>query len=55
MQTMVPWQVMDKDRDDPTRLKEFLTPCSPGDPDAVEMTWLEVDPDKLLEPKVTRV
>lgn len=30
--------------------QEKLTPCSPGDPDAVEMTWTEVDSEKLLEP-----
>jgi vacuolar protein-sorting-associated protein 4 len=29
---------------------EKLTPCSPGDSGAVEMTWTEVDSDKLLEP-----
>ncbi|KAE8445600.1 Vacuolar protein sorting-associated protein 4 [Mollisiaceae sp. DMI_Dod_QoI] len=29
---------------------EKLTPCSPGDAGAVEMTWTEVDSDKLLEP-----
>lgn len=27
-----------------------LTPCSPGDDGAMEMTWTEVDSDKLLEP-----
>jgi hypothetical protein len=47
--------VIDKDRDDPTRTREYLTPCSPGDPDAVEMSWLDVESDQLLEPKVTRV
>lgn len=26
------------------------TPCSPGDPDAVEKTWAEVEGDELLEP-----
>lgn len=26
------------------------TPCSPGDPDAVEKTWSDVDSDELLEP-----
>jgi vacuolar protein-sorting-associated protein 4 len=26
------------------------TPCSPGDPDAVEKTWSEVESDELLEP-----
>ncbi|KAI6245854.1 Vacuolar protein sorting-associated protein 4 [Erysiphe necator] len=29
---------------------EKLTPCSPGDVGAIEMTWTEVDADKLLEP-----
>lgn len=29
---------------------EKLTPCSPGDSGALEMTWTEVDSDKLLEP-----
>lgn len=27
-----------------------MTPCSPGDAGAVEMTWLNVEADKLLEP-----
>lgn len=30
--------------------EEKLTPCSPGDKGAMEMTWTEVDSDKLLEP-----
>ena len=29
---------------------EKLTPCSPGDAGAIEMSWTEVDSDKLLEP-----
>lgn len=29
-----------------------VTPCSPGEPDAVEMTWEQVDTDELLEPIV---
>lgn len=32
---------------------DLLTPCSPGDPEAIEMTWNEVPGDKLLEPKFT--
>jgi len=32
---------------------EKLTPCSPGDADAVEMTWLDVDSERLLEPPLT--
>uniref|UniRef100_A0A6I8QC89 Vacuolar protein sorting 4 homolog A n=1 Tax=Xenopus tropicalis TaxID=8364 RepID=A0A6I8QC89_XENTR len=31
---------------------DLLTPCSPGDPGAVEMTWMEVPSDKLQEPVV---
>lgn len=30
--------------------QEKLTPCSPGDTGATEMTWTEVDSDQLLEP-----
>ncbi|KAF7943482.1 hypothetical protein EAE96_011407 [Botrytis aclada] len=29
---------------------EKVTPCSPGDAGAMEMSWTEVDSDKLLEP-----
>ncbi|KAJ5468039.1 Vacuolar sorting ATPase Vps4 [Penicillium sp. IBT 31633x] len=29
---------------------EKLTPCSPGDAGAAEMSWLDVDAEKLLEP-----
>ncbi|XP_034038596.1 vacuolar protein sorting-associated protein 4B isoform X2 [Thalassophryne amazonica] len=31
---------------------DLLTPCSPGDPNALEMTWMEVPGEKLLEPVV---
>jgi vacuolar protein-sorting-associated protein 4 len=34
---------------------DLLTPCSPGDPGAIEMSWMEVDGDKLYEPPVTMV
>lgn len=30
--------------------QEKLTPCSPGDSGAIEMTWTEVESDQLLEP-----
>lgn len=33
---------------------EKLTPCSPGDPDALEMTWEKVPSEDLLEPLVER-
>lgn len=32
---------------------ELLTPCSPGTPGALEMTWLDVPSNKLLEPVVS--
>jgi len=34
---------------------DLLTPCSPGDPAAIEMNWMEVDGDKLYESPVTMV
>lgn len=34
---------------------DLLTPCSPGDPDAIEMSWMEVEGEKLFEPPVTMV
>ncbi|KAF6078411.1 hypothetical protein HJG60_009246 [Phyllostomus discolor] len=33
-------------------INDLLTPCSPGDPGAMEMTWMDVPSDKLLEPVV---
>merc|ERR1711970_1382973 len=40
-------------RDDPDKIiHDLLAPCSPGTRGAVEMTWMEVSGDKLLEPKV---
>ncbi|EMD41401.1 hypothetical protein CERSUDRAFT_109990 [Gelatoporia subvermispora B] len=33
---------------DPSRQK--WTPCSPGDPEAIEKAWAEIDGDELLEP-----
>ena len=34
---------------------DLLTPCSPGDPGATEMSWMDVPGDKLLEPVITMV
>lgn len=34
---------------------DLLTPCSPGDSGAFEMTWMDVDGEKLFEPPVTMV
>lgn len=33
--------------------EEKLTPCSPGDSGATEMTWVDVESEKLLEPPLT--
>lgn len=41
-------------RSDPSVfVEDLLTPCSPGTPGAMEMSWIDVDGDKLLEPIVT--
>nr|ODN85804.1 vacuolar protein-sorting-associated protein 4 [Cryptococcus depauperatus CBS 7841] len=34
----------------PEGSKTKLTPCSPGDPSAIEKTWTDVNSDELLEP-----
>ena len=33
---------------EPDKIK--WTPCSPGDPDAVEKKWSDIESDELLEP-----
>lgn len=38
-----------------TIVNDLLTPCSPGDDGAMEMTWVDVQGDKLFEPPVTMV
>lgn len=39
-------------RDPDVIMDDLLTPCSPGEKGAQEMTWMDVDGDKLLEPPV---
>ena len=34
---------------------DLLTPCSPGAPGAIEMSWTDVPGEKLLEPIVLMV
>ena len=42
-------KVMVKDPEDGSE-KEKLTPCSPGDAGAIEMNWMQVETELLLEP-----
>lgn len=42
-------------RKDPNKIvDDLLTPCSPGDFGATEMTWVSIDSDKLLEPLISK-
>jgi vacuolar protein-sorting-associated protein 4 len=46
-------KVSGPDRVDPNKMvNDYLTPCSPGDPDAMEMTWVQVEGAKLKEPEI---
>jgi len=40
-------------KENPTVIREYLTPCSPGDPKGIPMTWMDVPGDQLMEPMVT--
>ena len=40
-------------RDPSMTVDDLLTPCGSRDHRAMEMTWMQVPGDKLLEPKVT--
>ncbi|KAG8882462.1 Vacuolar protein sorting-associated protein 4 [Tulasnella sp. 331] len=39
--------------DDPSKMLKKLTPCSPGDPEAIEKSWTDVERDELQEPPLT--
>lgn len=34
-------------------MSEYYTPCSPGDPTAQVMNWMNIEGDQLLEPELT--
>ncbi|GAA5812319.1 Vacuolar protein sorting-associated protein 4 [Mucor flavus] len=40
-------------RNNPGTVREYFTPCSPGDPDARVMNWMDIEGDQLLEPELT--
>lgn len=40
---------------DGTVVNDLLTPCGPGDPGAIEMSWMDVAGEKLYEPVITMV
>lgn len=48
-------QIQAPDRQNPALMRTYLTPCSPGDAGATEMSWTNVAGDQLLEPPVTIV
>jgi len=47
-------RVIAPSRQSPHQNREFWQPCSPGDRDATEMTWINIDGDELLEPPVSK-
>ena len=50
------FQVRGPSRDNPDVIvDDLLTPCSPGAPGAMEMNWMNVPGEKLLEPIVSFV
>jgi vacuolar protein-sorting-associated protein 4 len=47
----ITFKVKGPSRDNPSVIvNDLLTPCSPGDKGAIEMSWIDVPGDKLLEP-----
>jgi vacuolar protein-sorting-associated protein 4 len=44
------FKVIGPSHDDPSIIvDDLLTPCSPGDKGAIEMSWIDIPRDKLLE------
>ena len=48
-------QVTQPDRNDPARIRtDYLMPCSSAADGAMEMSWMDIEPDLLFEPYVTK-
>jgi len=47
-------KVFAKDRKNPEQMKYYWQPCSPGDPEGVQMTWMDITGDDLLEPPIIK-
>lgn len=43
----------DNDEINEKPIKKLYTPCSPGDEDAIEMNWMDIEADELSEPILT--
>ena len=43
---------MAPNRKDPTKMTMHFQPCSPGDPNAIEKSWTDVESEELLEPEL---
>ena len=43
-------KVLAPSRNDPSKMHTYFTPCSPGDPQAIEMNWTQLEGDDLMEP-----
>lgn len=40
-------------RTNPGTTGQYWTPCSPGDPSAQVMNWMDIEGDQLMEPDLT--
>jgi len=47
-------KVLAKDRNNHHINKTYWQPCSPGDTEAVPMTWMDINGEDLLEPPVSK-
>jgi len=47
-------KVIAKDRKIASIMRAYWQPCSPGDPEALAMTWMDINGDDLLEPPVSK-